>query len=256
MLKAEGIEVTAESTAASAENCRLVGSEEIQIGMAMSSVSFKAYKGKVDPFKDTPQPILGLFSMYPAPEHILTLDPNIKSIRDLKGKKVSVGAPGSRNETIARLIIETAGLTYDDVKVSYYSQPEAAQALKDRNVEVVFWNFSLPGSAVSEVTAVRDVYFISVDKDIVEELTSKYTYYKEGKVPANTYKGQDYDVVAIQDGNDVVINKDIDENTAYLLVKTLFENAEDIFNVHPSAKKLIPENGVKVGIEMHPGAEK
>ena len=54
----------------------------------------------------------------------------------------------------------------------------------------------------------------------------------------------------------MVINKDVDENTAYLLVKTLFENAETIFNVHPSAKKLIPENGVKVGIEMHPGAEK
>jgi TRAP transporter TAXI family solute receptor len=142
------------------------------------------------------------------------------------------------------------------MRISYYSQPEAAQALKDRNVDVVFWNFSLPGSAVSEVTAVRDVYFVSVDKDIVEKLTSEFTYYKEGKIPANTYKGQDYDVVAIQDGNDVVINKDIDENTAYLLVKTLFENAENIFDVHPSAKKLIPENGVKVGIEMHPGAEK
>ena len=224
--------------------------------MAMSSVSYKAFKGEVEPFKGKPEPILGLFSMYPAPQHILTLDPDIKSIRDLKGKKVSVGAPGSGCETISRLIIETAGLTYDDMRISYYSQPEAAQALKDRNVDVVFWNFSLPGSAVSEVTAVRDVYFISVDKDIVEELTSKYTYYKEGKIPANTYKGQNYDVVAIQDGNDVVINKDIDENTAYLLVKTLFENAEDIFNVHPSAKKLIPENGVKVGIEMHPGAEK
>jgi len=96
------------------------------------------------------------------------------------------------------------------MRISYYSQPEAAQALKDRNVDVVFWNFSLPGSAVSEVTAVRDVYFVSVDKDIVEKLTSEFTYYKEGKIPANTYKGQDYDVVAIQDGNDVIINKDID----------------------------------------------
>jgi len=71
LLKAEGIEVTAESTAASVENSRLVGSGEIQIGMAMSSASFKAYKGEVDPFKGTPQDILGLFSMYPAPEHIL-----------------------------------------------------------------------------------------------------------------------------------------------------------------------------------------
>jgi len=255
LLKAEGIEVTAESTAASVENCRLTGSEEIQIGMAMASVAFKAYEGIVQ-FEGKPQSILGLFSMYPAPQHILTLDPNIKSIRDLKGKKVSVGAPGSGNETISKLLIETAGLTYDDMTVSYYSQPEAAQALKDRNVDVVFWNFAYPGSAVQEVTAVRDVYFVSVDDDILKKLIAEFPYYQEGKIPANTYKGQDYDVTTVQDGNDVVVNKDLDENTAYLLVKTLFENAEDIFNVHPSAKKLIPENGVKVGIEMHPGAEK
>ncbi|HCL90146.1 MAG TPA: TRAP transporter substrate-binding protein, partial [Candidatus Atribacteria bacterium] len=255
LLKAEEIEVTAESTAASVENCRLTGSGEIQIGMAMASVSFKAYKGIVQ-FEGKPQSILGLFSMYPAPQHILTLDPDIKSIRDLKGKKVSVGAPGSGNETISRLIIETAGLTYDDMTVSYYSQPEAAQALKDRNVDVVFWNFAYPGSAVQEVTAVRDVYFISVDDDILKELVAKYPYYQAGKIPANTYKGQDYDVATVQDGNDVVVNKDLDENTAYLLVKTLFENAKEIHDVHPVAKLLIPEIGVKTVTPLHPGAEK
>jgi len=256
LLKAEGIEVTAESTAASVENCRLAGSGEIQIGMAMASVSFKAYKGEVDPFKGTPQPILGLFSMYPAPQHILTLDPDIKSIRDLEGKRVSVGAPGSGNETISRLIIETAGLTYDDMTVSYYSQPEAAQALKDRNVDVVFWNFAYPGSAVQEVTAVRDVYFVSVDDDIIKKMLAEFPYYQEGKIPANTYKGQDYDVITIQDGNDVVVNKDLDENTAYLLVKTLFENAKEIHDVHPVAKLLIPEIGVRTVTPLHPGAEK
>jgi TRAP transporter TAXI family solute receptor len=255
LLKSEGIEVTAESTAASVENCRLTGSGEIQIGMAMASVSYKAYEGIVQ-FEGKPQSILGLFSMYPAPQHIVTLDPNIKSIRDLKGKKVSVGAPGSGNETIARLLIETAGMTYDDMTVSYYSQTEAAQALKDRNVDVVFWNFAYPSSVVSEVTAVRDVYFMSVDDDILKELVAKYPYYQEGKIPANAYKGQDYDVTTVQDGNDVVVNKDLDENIAYLLVKTLFENAKEIHNVHPVAKLLIPEIGVKTVAPLHPGAEK
>ena len=111
LLKAEGIEVTAESTAASVENCRLVDSEEIQIGMAMGDVASKAYKGVVQ-LEGNAQPILGLFSMYPAPQHLLTLDPNIKSIRDLKGKKLSAGAPRSGKETLARLIIKTVGLIY------------------------------------------------------------------------------------------------------------------------------------------------
>ncbi|GAG76863.1 unnamed protein product, partial [marine sediment metagenome] len=77
-----------------------------------------------------------------------------------------------------------------------------------------------------------------------------------GKIPANTYKGQDYDVTSVQDGNDVVVNKDMDENTAYLLVKTLFENAKEIHNVHPVAKLLIPEIGVRTVTPLHPGAEK
>lgn len=255
LLKSEGIEVTAESTAASVENCRLVGSGECQIGMAMGDVAYKAYKG-VAQFEGNAQPVLGLFSMYPAPQHLVTIDPNIKSVRDLKGKRVSVDAPGSGCETLARLIIEAAGMTYDDMKVSYYSQPEAAQALKDKNVDAVFWNFAFPASAVQEVTAVREVYFVSIDDDIIKKLTTEYGYYKDGKIPANTYKGQDYDVKTIQVGNDIVVNKDVDENIVYLLVKTLFENAKQIHDVHPVAKQLIPENGVKTGVPLHPGAAK
>lgn len=121
---------------------------------------------------------------------------------------------------------------------------------------MVFWNFSFPGSAVPQVTAVREVYFVSVDDDISKKLTDEFAYYKEGKIPAKTYKGQDYDVKTLQVGNDVVINKDIDENTAYLLVKTLFTNAEELFIVHLSAKQLLPENGVKTAVPLHLGAEK
>jgi uncharacterized protein len=251
----DDIDATAESTAASVENCRLVGSNEVQIGMAMGDVAFKAYNGQVQ-FEDNKQPILGLFSMYPAPQHFITIDPDIKSVRDLEGKKVSVDAPGSGCETMARLIIEAAGLSYDDMRVSYYSQPEAAQAMKDRNIDALFWNFSYPGSAVQEVTAVRDVYFVPIDEDIIEKLTDEYGYYKSGVIPGGTYKGQDEDIPTVQVGNDVVINAEIDEETAYLLTKTLFENAEELHNVHPSAKQLVPDNGVKTAIPLHPGAVK
>lgn len=249
------VDATAESTAASVENCRLTGSNEVQLGMAMGDVAFKAYNGQVQ-FENDKQHILALFSMYPAPQHFISIDPEIKSVRDLKGKKVSVDAPGSGCETMARLIIETAGLSYDDIQVSYYSQPEAAQAMKDRNIDALFWNFSYPGSAVQEVTAVRDVYFIPIDEDIIKKLTAEYGYYIAGVIPAGTYKGQNEDVPTIQVGNDVVINADIDEETAYQLTKTLFENAEELYNVHPSARLLRPENGVKTAIPLHPGAAK
>lgn len=249
------VDATAQSTAASVENCRLVGSNEIQLGMAMGDVAFKAYNG-TDQFEGDAQPILALFSMYPALQHFISIDPDIKSVRDLEGKRVSVDAPGSGCETMARLIIEAAGLSYDDMQVSYYSQPEAAQAIKDRNIDALFWNFSYPGSAVQEVTAVRDVYFVPIDDDIIDNLAAEYGYYIRGAFPAGVYQGQDEEVPSVQVGNDVVVNVDVDEEIAYQLTKTLFENAEELHVVHPSAKQFLPENGVKTAIPLHPGAAK
>ncbi len=249
------VDVTAQSTAASVENCRLTGSNEVQLGMAMGDVAFKAYHGQVQ-FEGDKQNILALFSMYPAPQHFISIDPEIKSVRDLKGKKVSVDAPGSGCETMARLIIEAAGLSYDDMQVSYYSQPEAAQAIKDRNIDALFYNFAYPGAAVQEITAVRDVYFVPIDDDIIKKLTTEYGYYIAGVIPAGTYKGQDVDVPTIQVGNDIVVNTGVTEEIVYQLTKTLFENAEELHDVHPVAKLLIPENGVKTAIPLHPGSAK
>ncbi|MDD3656027.1 MAG: TAXI family TRAP transporter solute-binding subunit [Atribacterota bacterium] len=247
------VDVTAESTAASVENCRLTGSNEVQLGMAMSDVAFKAYHGQVQ-FENDKQPILALFSMYPALQHFISIDPEIKSVSDLKGKKVSVDAPGSGCETMARLIIEAAGLSYDDMQVSYYSQPEAAQAMKDMNIDALFYNFAYPGASVQEITAVRDVYFVPIDDDIIEKLSAEYGYYMRGAFPPGVYKGQDMEVPSIQVGNDVVVNANIDDEIAYQLTKALFENAEDLHDVHPAAHQFVAENGVKTSIPLHPGA--
>jgi len=247
------VDMTSQSTAASVENCRLTGSNEIQLGMAMGDVAYKAYHGEVQ-FEGDAQPILSLFSMYPAPQHFISIDPEIKSVRDLKGKKVSVDAPGSGCETMAKCIIEAAGLTYDDMHVSYYSQPEAAQAIKDKNIDALFYNFAYPGSAVQEITAVRDVYFVPIEDDIIEKLSAEYGYYLPGIIPAGTYKGQDADVPTLQVGNDIVVNINVDEELVYQLTKSLFENVEEIINVHPVVELFIPENGVKTAIPLHPGS--
>lgn len=262
LLKTKDIKVYVESTADSIETCRLVGSKEIQFGITMGDVAFNAYKGLIQ-FEGKAQPILGLFSICAVYEYILTLDPNIKSIKDLEWKKIAIGKPGSRDEILVQLIIEASGLKYSefpcctDVEVFYYYQIEKAiQNLEDENVDVVFWNTSYPNSAIQKVCELRDVYFVPVDDDIIKKLVSEYDYYKDGKIPANTYKGQDHDVKTIQVSNDVVINKDINKNTAYLLVKTLFENTKELYNVHPVAKQIIPENGIKTAIPLHTGAEK
>lgn len=246
-----------------------MGSNKVQIGMAMSDVAFQAYHGQGQ-FEGDKQPIYALCSMYPSLQHFISIDPEIKSVRDLSGKKVSVGAPGSGCETLSRLIIEAAGLSYDDIQVSYYSQLEAAQAMRDGNIDALFYNFAYPGAAVQEITKVREVwvypgevvqeitavYFVPIDEDIIEKLTGEYGYYTRGALPAGVYQGQDKEVPSIQVGNEVVINIDIEENRAYRLVRLLFIWAYKLHDVHPAAKQFVPENGVKTSIPLHPGAEK
>jgi len=237
--------------------------------MATSDVAFQAYHGQGQ-FEGDKQPIYALFSMYPSLQHFISVDPEIKSVRDLSGKRISVGALGSGCEILSRLIIEAAGLSYDDIQVSHYSQLEAVQAMRDRNIDVLFYNFAYPGTVVQEITKAREVwvspgkivqeittvYFVPIDEDIIEKLTGEYGYYTRGVLPAGVYQGQDKEVPSIQVGNEVVINIDIEGYRAYRLVRLLFDWAYKLYDVHPVTKQLIPENGVKTSIPLHPGAEK
>ncbi|MBW2306684.1 MAG: TAXI family TRAP transporter solute-binding subunit [Deltaproteobacteria bacterium] len=255
-----GIRCAAESTGASVENSRLVGAGETDMGMAMGSVAYKATKG-LEPFKK-PLPLFALFQMYPAPEHIVVLkSSNIKTVRDMKGKKVSIDVPGSGCSTMAKAILKEYGFDLKkDLKIANLSQSESVQALKDGIIDVAFFNFAYPASAVMDLCATRDIDLVPLEPEMVEKLTKKYGYYIKSLIPGKAYADEDRDVLCLGDSNVMVANKNMPDELAYKIVKAIFENVSTgkyaLKNIHPIAAQLTPQNAVNSPIPLHPGALK
>jgi len=260
VLTKAGIDVkaTSRATSASRENCRLVASGRAHIGMSMGSTLYQAYTG-TEAFKDDGAlPLRILMHMYPAPHHIVTTKgTGITKFEDIKGKRVSVGAPGGGDQVLTNMILDVAGINPDkDIKKQQLTQPEGVMALEDGNVDVVFWNFAAPGSAVLEVAAVRDIVLIPIPQDIVDKVVKKYPFMFPYKIPKGTYPGQNEDVLTVADGNFLVVHKDMDEDLAYKLVKTIIEKREEIMKSIPDAKHFVPEEASVAIIPVHPGAAK
>lgn len=256
----EGFRCAAESTGASVENCRLVGNNDSDMGMVMGSVGYNATLGKA-PFEKK-YDLVALFQMYPAPEHIVTTaQSNIKTIADLKGKKVSIDVPGSGCSTMAKVILEEAGFDLaKDLKIANLSQTESVQALKDGVVDAVFFNFAYPASAVMDIGATRDLVLVPMDQKLADKIIRKYPYYVKVVIPGKTYTKIDYDVMCLGDSNILVANKKMKDDVAYKIVKAIFSNVKDgkyaLINVHPIAAQLTPQNAVNSPIPLHPGAVK
>ncbi len=244
-----GVKATARSTAASKENCRLVAFGRAQMGMSMGSTLYQAYTGVGAFEKDGKLPLATLMNMYPAPEHLVTTSKSgIKSFEDIKGKRVSIGAPGSGNQVLVQLILEAAGLDAEkDFKKQQLTQPEAAMALKDGNVDAVFWNFAAPGSAVMEVAAVRDVVLIPLPQGVVDRVVEKNPFLFPYTIRKDVYNGQTQDVLTVADGNFLVVKNDMDEKLGYDLVKTLVEARESFMQVTQQAAHFVSDES-SVGI--------
>lgn len=255
-----GVRCASESTGASVENSRLVGAQETDMGMVMGSVAYKATQGQ-DPFEKK-YPLVTLFQMYPAPEHIVVLkDSGIKSVNDMKGKKVSIDVPGSGCATMARAILEEYGFDLEkDLTLANLSQSEMVQALKDGTIDVAFFNFAYPASAIMDLGATRDIELVPLEEEMVNKLVEKYPYYIKSVIPGGTYSDIPDDVLCLGDSNVMVVHKDMDEELAYNLVKTIFENVTEgqyaLVNVHPIAQLFTPQNAINSPIPLHPGAMK
>jgi len=256
----EGIRCAAESTGASVENSRLVGAQESDMGMVMGSVSYKATQGMA-PF-DKKEPLVALFQMYPAPEHIVTTTKSgIKSFEDLKGKKVSIDVPGSGCSTMAKAMMKEYGFDLEkDVKLANLSQTESVQALKDGIVDACFFNFAYPASAVMDLNATRDIVLVPVSGKMADKIVKKYPYYLKTMIPGGTYDDVKEDVICIGDSNVMVANKAMRADIAYKVVKAIFTNVDKgkyaLMNIHPIAAQLTPKNAINSPIPLHPGAKK
>jgi TRAP transporter TAXI family solute receptor len=252
-----GVQAVAEVTGASVENTRLVNRGESLIGEIMNDVAYQAYYAQ-ERFKGKPQKILAMFQMYPHHYHVVALKGSgVKTIYDIKGKRVSVGAPGSGTEFKTNLVFKALGISYNDFKVHRLSFTENANALKDGTIDVGIWDVAAPTSSIMDLATTRDIVLISFSDEDIKKIVEKYPFYSPFVMPPGIYKGQDYPVKNPSVWNTVICNPDVSEDLVYKLVKAVFQHKDYLEKIHPFAKYTTPENAINASpIPLHPGAIK
>jgi TRAP transporter TAXI family solute receptor len=254
-----GMQATAEVTGGSVDNLKLISTGKPYLGMVMSDAAQDALKG-VDKFNGNKVPLKTLMVMYPNRMHVVSVEgKGVSKMADLKGKRVSTGAPGSATEVMAFRLIEAVGLDKDkDMKRERLSVAESVNALKDGKIDAFFWVGGLPTAAVTDLANTPGTKIKMVDHaDAVAAMNKKYgNLYIEDVIDKSIYKGMDTDNKQATVMNILVAHENLDEKTAYNIVKTVFEKKDELIAVHKEATnfRLDSQKASASPIPFHPGA--
>lgn len=250
-----GIKANAEVSGASAENMNTLKEGNAEIAFTQTDIASYAKEGKLMFKNNKIDNVSAIGTLYPETIQIVTTAKSgIKSVEDLKGKKVSVGAPGSGTNPNAEQILEVHGMTFADIKKQDLSFDESTAGIQDGTIDAAFVTAGTPTGAVEGLSATEDVVIVPIAQDKIDALIEKYPYYIQDEVPAGTYKLKDaVPTVAVQAM--LVASNDLSEEAAYEITKAIFENLDKV--THAKGKLIKPENAIKgAGIDLHPGAQK
>jgi hypothetical protein len=256
-----GLQATAEVTGGSVDNLKLIGTDKPYVGMTMADAGLDAYKGE-NKFKGNKIPVRTLMVMYPNRMHVVSVEGRgINKMADLKGKRVSTGSAGSATEVMGFRVLEAAGIDKDkDVKRERLGVAESVNAMKDNKIDAFFWVGGLPTAAVTDLANTPGTKIRMIDHaEVVPKMNQKYgNLYVEDAIPKTVYKGMDADNKQATVMNLLVASENMDEKTAYNIVKTIFEKKADLVAVHKEAENFKLENQKTAAspIPFHPGAAK
>jgi TRAP transporter TAXI family solute receptor len=252
---ATDVETTAQVSNASAENMQTLHSGEADLGFTQTDIASYAKEGKLMFEGSAIDTVSAIGTLYPETIQIVTLkDSGITSIEDLKGKKVSVGAPGSGTSANAEQILEIHGITLNDIDAQYLAFDESVDGIQDGNIAAAFITAGTPTGSVEGLSAVKDVNILGITDEKAAALIEKYPYYAKDVIKQGTYKLEtDVTTVAVQAM--LVVRNDLSEDLVYDITKALFENTDKI--THAKGALVTAESALNgVGIDLHPGAAK
>jgi TRAP transporter TAXI family solute receptor len=257
----DGMQATAEVTGGSVANLQLIGTGKPYIALTMNDAALDALKGQ-DKFKGRPVPVRTLMILYPNRMHVATIEgTGINTIKDLKGKRVSTGSGGSATEVMAFRVIEAAGLDKDrDMRRERLGVAESVAALKDRKIDAFFWVGGLPTAAVTDLANSPGVKIKMIDHaDLVPAMNKKYgNLYVKDVIAKSVYNGMAKDNHQATVMNILVAHQQMDDKTAYNIVKAIFDHRDELIRVHKEAENFKLENQKKDAspLPWHPGAVK
>ena len=260
--KEAGIKINAKAvtSGASVSNAKAIGDGDAQAAIMQNDVAYYAYHGVVlDAFKGKPvKKLRGIAALYPETiQFVVRADSNIKTLQDLKGKKVAVGAAGSGTAVAAQQILEAAGV-WDSVQKVYVKFSEAAQQLKLGQIDAAVIVSGAPTPAIEQIAVQTPVRVLPIGSDIYQKLKEKgYVFYVTQKLPKSTYKGMTADTPTLAVKSLLVVSADVPDNVVYAMTMLLFKHVETLRQVHAKAKYISFETALNgMSIPLHPGAIK
>lgn len=255
------VQAVAQSTAGTPQNINMMEKKEAEIAFAQNGVAYYAYNGK-EMYKDRPQKELRAMSfLYPNVMHfVVKADSGINSIKDLKGKRFVPGTTGSATEVNSREMLAVYGLDYrerKDLQADYVGYNEAAEALKNGQVQGIMIAGGLPTAAVLDVATSSNVRLLSMEPEMIEKLTKENPWYYPYTIPKGTYKGQTEDVKTVAVANILITRADLPTDFVYNLTKTMYENLKALGDAHGAMKDLKKEDALNgLTVPLHEGAKK
>jgi len=253
-----GTTVNVVSTDGSKANILGIDIGNYQLGTVQSDVMTYAWEGQRS-FEE--EGALKSFrvigGLYAEAVQLVTMDPAIKSVADLKGKKVSIGAAGSGVYFNAIDILGAAGLTETDIQPQYQSFGDSADALKDGKIDAAFIVAGAPTPAIQELCTTSSAYLVPIDGDIAKKLMDASPYYTTYNIPAETYNGQTEDVTTVTVKATLIVSASASEDQVYNITKAIFDNIDAITTAHAKGAELSLENATDgITVPFHKGAAK
>ena len=250
--------VTVQATKASAENLNLLQAGRGELAFALADSLSDAWKGDKEAGFTAPlkklRAVAGIYSNYI--QIVASDNSGIKTLADLKGKRISVGAPKSGTELNARAVLKAAGLTYADfAKVEYLAFGESVELMKNRQLDVTLQSAGLGVSSIRDLATSTKIVVVPVPAAVVAKIGD--AAYQPAVIPANTYDGQTADVPTVAIKNFLVSHQGVSDEDAYVMTKSLFENLPTMVAAHNAAKGITLAHAMQGTIvPFHPGAEK
>ena len=253
-----GIDVRALEGSGSKANCQELQAGNAELAFCQSDVMAYAYngtnlfatEGKIDNFST-------VAALYMEQVQIVTLDPSIKTVADLKGKRVSIGAAGSGVYFNAVDILGAYGMTENDIIPTYQGFGDSANSLKDGQIDAAFVVAGAPTTAIVELATTKTTYLVELEDSYIDKLLQSSPYYAKAVIPAGTYHGQSEDATTVAVGAVILARNDVPEEAIYALTADIFDNAANLVSTHPKYGELSLEFGASItSVPYHAGAAK
>jgi hypothetical protein len=256
--KIEDANAQAQSTKASVENLNLLQQGKGELALTLGDAASQAWAGVAEagyPAKlDKLRHVAGAYNNYI--QIVASAESGIKTLADLKGKRISVGAPKSGTELNARAVLGAAGLTYDDfAKVEYLPFGESVDLMKNRQLDVTLQSAGLGVSSIKDLAISVPIVIVAVPAEVIAKIGD--AAYNANVIPAGTYEGQTADVATASIQNLLLTHSEVDEELVYQMISVIFGNLDTLVAAHAAAKGIkLDANTAKSPVPLHPGAER